>query len=300
MKKWIFVLGLVLSFNANAETMTQGVCGTGCSWIKNGTKLTITAENGAVMDDFEELEDERGCYTSAPWGTDFTEVEFIGSISNISNNAFQGSSIEQITIPNSVTSIGVNAFSWTENLSSVNIPNSVTSIGKWAFAKVGNLTDIVLPVSVTTIADRVFSLSYNLQNIVIENPNAVLQEDALITFLGNIYCQSLDQCSGKGIDDEKIKIYTKEGNDIDGYLYKVGDDYFASRDLMINNIKCDNKKQCESLLASAQNGIFSFNGKFYESLNDLAHHEHIKKRIYTIEEANQVAGKTNSFKIKYR
>ena len=48
------------------------------------------------------------------------------------------------------------------------------------------------------------------------------------------------------------------------------------------------------------NGKYYYDGKFYDSLNNIGTYNYIKKRIYTIEEANQVAGKTNSFKIKYR
>ncbi|MBR0296638.1 MAG: leucine-rich repeat protein [Paludibacteraceae bacterium] len=45
----------------------------------------------------------------------------------------------EIVIPNSVTSIGVRAFSGCSKLSSVTIPNSVTSIGEYAFSSVPNI-----------------------------------------------------------------------------------------------------------------------------------------------------------------
>ena len=41
-------------------------------------------------------------------------------------------------------------------------------------------------------------------------------------------------------------------------------------------------------------------GKFYQSPQDIGTPNYIKKRIYTIDEANQVAGKTNTFSIRYR
>ncbi len=47
------------------------------------------------------------------------------------------------TIPNSVTSIGNEAFGFCSNLTSVNIPNSVTSIGSYAFYNCSGLTSIV-------------------------------------------------------------------------------------------------------------------------------------------------------------
>ena len=42
------------------------------------------------------------------------------------------------------------------------------------------------------------------------------------------------------------------------------------------------------------------NGKFYTSLSDWAKDNYIKKRIYTIDEANAVAGEKNRVSIKYR
>ena len=48
-------------------------------------------------------------------------------------------SLESITIPNSVTSIGESAFYGCSSLKSIVIPDSVTSIGKFAFSDCGNL-----------------------------------------------------------------------------------------------------------------------------------------------------------------
>lgn len=42
-------------------------------------------------------------------------------------------SLESITIPNNVTSIGNDTFGWCTSLKSIIIPDSVTSIGEWAF-----------------------------------------------------------------------------------------------------------------------------------------------------------------------
>ena len=50
-----------------------------------------------------------------------------------------------VTIPNSVTSIGYNAFSGCRGLTSVTIPNSVTSIGGGAFDGCSRLTSVTIP-----------------------------------------------------------------------------------------------------------------------------------------------------------
>ena len=70
-----------------------------------------------------------------------------------------------VTIPNSVTSIGDSAF-MNNGLTGVTIPNSVTSIGDSAFS--GNrLTSVTIPDSVTTIGGSAFSDNPRLERITI-------------------------------------------------------------------------------------------------------------------------------------
>ena len=66
------------------------------------------------------------------------------------------SSLSEIIIPSSVTSIGDSAFSDCCSLSEIVIPSSVTSIGKYAFYGCDSLSEIVIPSSVTSIGDSAF------------------------------------------------------------------------------------------------------------------------------------------------
>ena len=91
---------------------------------------------------------------------------------------------ESVTIPNSVTSIGNDAFYRCESLQSVTIPDSVTSIND-AFSWCSSLQSIIIPDSVTSIDDRAFSGCKSLQSITI--PDSV-------TSIGNYAfwnCESL-------------------------------------------------------------------------------------------------------------
>ena len=86
----------------------------------------------------------------------------------ICNSAFSScSSLSEIVIPSSVTSIGDSAFSWCSSLSEIVIPSSVTSIGDWAFSRCNSLSEIVIPSSVTSIGDSAFSFCDSLSEIVI-------------------------------------------------------------------------------------------------------------------------------------
>ena len=66
------------------------------------------------------------------------------------------------TIPNSVTTIGEEAFWGCKFLVNINIPNSVTTIGRGAFKYCNSLTNINIPNSVTTIEDGAFAYCKNL------------------------------------------------------------------------------------------------------------------------------------------
>ena len=74
-----------------------------------------------------------------------------------------------VTIPNTVTSIGEYAFAWNEELESVTIPNSVTKIREGAFEGCTNLSNITVPNSVTSIGSYAFSGCIKLKTINLPN-----------------------------------------------------------------------------------------------------------------------------------
>ena len=73
-----------------------------------------------------------------------------------------------MTIPNSVTSIGNDAFEYCSGLTSVTIPNSVTSIGDYAFYGCSGLISVTIPNSVTSIGFRAFADCSNLKSVISE------------------------------------------------------------------------------------------------------------------------------------
>jgi hypothetical protein len=87
------------------------------------------------------------------------------TVISIGNNAFQNINISSINIPSSVTSIGEYVFSGCSALTSINIPSSVTSIEQYVFSGCSALTSINIPSSVTSIEQYAFSGCHALTSI---------------------------------------------------------------------------------------------------------------------------------------
>lgn len=93
------------------------------------------------------------------------------------------------TVPDSVTSIEHEAFSWCMKLTSVTLPDSVASIGDRAFAICGNLASVTLSRSLTSIGVNVFGLCTNLASITIPSSvtNIAAEAFASCPSLSGIY-----------------------------------------------------------------------------------------------------------------
>ena len=103
-------------------------------------------------------------------------VRIDSSVKEIKSNGFNGSfegcsSLTQITIPSSVTSIGESAFRGCSSLTQITftIPSSVTSIGEFAFSYCPSLTQITILSSVTSIGNSAFIFCRSLAQITISS-----------------------------------------------------------------------------------------------------------------------------------
>ena len=129
-------------------------------------------------------------------GKDIDEMAFLGcsgltnitipdSVTSIGGSAFWGcSGLKSVTIPDGVTSIGEGAFRGCSGLTSVTIGNGATSIGDWAFDGCSGLKSITIPDSVTSIGEGAFSDCDGLTSVTIGNS------------VTNIGKWAFDGCSG--------------------------------------------------------------------------------------------------------
>jgi hypothetical protein len=90
-------------------------------------------------------------------------------------------------IPDSVTSIGSNAFLSCSGLTSVTVPNSVTNIGSEAFVFCSGLTNVMLNSSVTSMGDYAFGFCSRLTSVMVPNSVTSIGQNSFA------WCTSLSQ-----------------------------------------------------------------------------------------------------------
>ena len=109
-------------------------------------------------------------FTGNNSSTYITSISIPNSVKSIGKEAFWRSTlITSVTIPNSVTSIGISAFEGCTGLTSVTLPNSITSIEESTFDYCTSLTSITIPNSVKSIGASAFWSCTSLTSITIPN-----------------------------------------------------------------------------------------------------------------------------------
>ena len=144
------------------------------------TEVTEEDKKGAWTDEFGVEYSKDGKKLLTCTNRSLTDYSIRRGSKSICDQAFlwQCSSLQSVTIPDSVTSIGDSAFSCCSSLQSVTIPDSVTSIGGRAFGECSSLQSVTIPDSVTSIGDRAFSWCTSLQSVTIPDSVTSIDESA--------------------------------------------------------------------------------------------------------------------------
>ncbi len=129
--------------------------------------------------------------TQIPYGAfygckNFTNITIPNSVTSVGSISFKGcASLTSITIPDGVTSIGNSAFYGCASLTGVTIPESVTSIGDSAFYGCASLTGVTIHDGVTSIGEAVFRGCSSLTSVTIPESVTSIGNDAFT------FCDSL-------------------------------------------------------------------------------------------------------------
>lgn len=155
-----------ISIPANVTTIGEAAFGASpniSEIIVNENNQNYMSENGIL---FNKNKTMLYSYPSKKTDTSYTMPDSVTSlgISAFSNNAY----LTSITLSANLTSISTSAFSQCTGLTSVTIPNGVTKIGQEAFVLCSGLESVTLPVSITSIDSYVFDRCTALQTVIFE------------------------------------------------------------------------------------------------------------------------------------
>ncbi len=288
MKNKVLILSLIIAQGAFAyctpDNDTCFECGTNCiaelTYSKNesgddvGTFTVYgTGENGSgLMDGYLPTGSEPNRTTTAPWKDklqDINNIVISDGITNIGGYAFTGGkNFNHLELPQSVQTIGRYAF-MDGSLKSVNTLKYVDTIGSGAFYR-NSLSEVELSDNLERIESSTFGYITQMKEINI--PDSV-------EFVGYYAFYALS-------DDSKVYCNDEPAGRCESLFLGEVDTGLVRKKLIKYTV---------------EDGKYVIGRKTYASIEDMNNGNYIKKRIYTIDEANLVAKPTgNTVRIKYR
>lgn len=158
------------------------------------------------------------------------EISIANTVTTIGDHAFRGcSQIKNISIPESTTSYGRYAFYGCSSLQSIRIPESMTKIGLRTFSGCTSLTTIDIPNSITEIGESAFNGCSSIK---------VLNLPSSITDIGSYafqLCEGLEQVHINSDINISEYAFSYEGNTNISSVYLGENVSFVSDNLFKGN-----------------------------------------------------------------
>lgn len=184
------------------------------------------------------------------------------NVTLIDEEAFHGSDLVNVTIPNTITDIADGAFEYCEKLVRIDIPNSVIRIGEEAFHGCESLTSVTIPNSVTSIEERAFSGCTSLTSFTI--PGSV-------TKIGRYAFEDCERLTSISISDgvKEIGNGAFAGTGLKSIIIPASVTDFGNNDIfygcidlneivvMDGNMKYDSRNNCNAVIETATNTLLA-------------------------------------------
>ena len=159
--------------NAN-RTYNRGYIGESVAFQFNESNGHVTITGIGDMYDFDYLDLKSPFYDKSKYKT----VDIQSGVTSVGNYAFSYSGITQVTMAETVTKIGTQAFSYCSGLYLASIPHSVTKIGGQAYLYCANLQNVNIGDGVQEIGAGAFRYCGGLSNVYIPESVTKIGTDA--------------------------------------------------------------------------------------------------------------------------